>query len=295
MQPKSSYPAGIAALISTIFIMCMCSATLGWIEACNGDERVTFWEDLFDNGKLDQLHSCAEVPVSALPAGCATMDWISPYISPFTGPFDLSVTPLPEAASYEFVVTYPDGTQVVLTSPTPNTTIITDDLPPGVYSVEVRALDSAGNLLCYTQGSFSRPIPSYVQSCTLAFIAPAENSILPASGPIEFSWMEQPDASSYLLDFTLPNGNHGAMDPTTDTFKKVFMEAFPPGGNYVATITALDAEANSICQDTLTFSKTEAWVPTKRAPNPSDDPQPDTPLLPVLPDPPVFIPTDPAR
>lgn len=295
MQPKPSNPAGIAALISTILMLCMCSATLGWITDCNPDERMTFWEDLFDNGKLDQLHTCAQVPISALPAGCATMEWLSPYVSPFSGPFDLSVTPLPEAASYEFVVTYPDGTQVVYQSSSPDVTVMTDDLPPGIYSVKVNVLDAAGNIICFTSGNFSRPIPSYKQSCTLAFIAPAGNSMLPASGPVEFSWTSQPDASSYILDFTLPNGNHGALDPTTDTFKTVFMEAFTPGGSYIVTVMALDANAQTICQDTMTFTKPEAWTPTKNAPKPPDEPQSDSPLIPILPFPPVFEPTEPPR
>jgi len=261
-------------LMLPVILACSCSAEdlSKGPHACTQQETDLFLQDLEDNGQIDYSHECTGpklptptpglyIPVSDSKQPPCSMEWLSAADAPSYGPYSLDVSPQTGAMSYEFVITYPDGTQTSIISGSSKAILIMDDMPTGAYSVEIHALAFMSDEVCSIKAGFTKPGPGFALNaspeCAMKFISPADGSELTIEGPVDFVWTQQPGAVSYLLDFVLPNGNHGMADPTTNLSKTMYMEAFQPGGTYTVFVKALNMDANMICQVSLSFTKPE--------------------------------------
>jgi hypothetical protein len=99
---------------------------------------------------------------------------------------------------------------------------------------------------------------------------PDNASSLPGTGPVSFTWTEQPGTFKYITTITKPSGEEVSITSSTNSFSKN-MELLPDGGIYKWKVNAYDASINLICSaGPWTFSKTGATQPTATPPSISD-------------------------
>ncbi|MBN1304685.1 MAG: FecR domain-containing protein [Anaerolineales bacterium] len=96
---------------------------------------------------------------------------------------------------------------------------------------------------------------------------PGHNASLLNNGTTDFKWTGIPEAASYKITFTFPDGSRLSLI-TTETSETRYMEAFAASGSYSWTVTALDENGAEICTAApITFSK-PAPDPKKDKPDP---------------------------
>jgi hypothetical protein len=77
---------------------------------------------------------------------------------------------------------------------------------------------------------------------------------LPQVGEVPFDWTDHPDAASYDVIVTQPDGT--PVDYKSDTSsQKLYMENFKDSGLYYVEVAALGSSGEKLCSITLTFSK----------------------------------------
>lgn len=124
---------------------------------------------------------------------------------------------------------------------------------------------------------------------------------LPEVGEVPFDWTDHPDAASYNVKVTDPNG--AVIDYESDSSKKsLFMENYKDAGIYYVEVSALDKNGLILCNIDLTFTKDQVINvdqpdnpqanPTIVAPPEEDNPpQFHIPILIIVPtDPPLDVP-----
>jgi hypothetical protein len=188
---------------------------------------------------------------SELPAdGLLTFDW----------------TDQPGAYKYIITITKPNGaekSQIVWSS---SFQIDAADLPlGGGYRWKVTAYDSNIQPICSSgPWAFTKaesPTPEPPTGC-FQLTSPASGNALPASGPVTFSWTEQPDRYKYILTFIKPDGDEVNLISWTNNYTKD-MALLSGGGTYQWKVTAYDSDINPICTaGPWTFTKPESPAPT---------------------------------
>ncbi|MBN2387461.1 MAG: FecR domain-containing protein [Anaerolineales bacterium] len=113
------------------------------------------------------------------------------------------------------------------------------------------------------------PTSTPLGSC-FELTTPANGAELPASGPVTFTWSEQPGAYKYILTIVKPDGAQIALISWTNSYQKD-MARLPEGGTYLWQVTAYDNSLRPICTaGPFTFTKPESSAPTQ--PNPTAGP-----------------------
>jgi hypothetical protein len=77
---------------------------------------------------------------------------------------------------------------------------------------------------------------------------------LPKTGETPFEWTGHPDAKKYELVVTQPNGSTIPYKSDGVT-KSLYMENYKQAGQYLVTLSALDASNQPICSINLIFTK----------------------------------------
>lgn len=102
-------------------------------------------------------------------------------------------------------------------------------------------------------------------ACDLRFVQPSPSAHIPDMGAVQFEWTSVPKAANYSLELQLPAGAGSPwVLPPKGTVKTLYMENFPAGGDYRASIKALGAGGEVLCVANFPFSKTAANVPADK-------------------------------
>ena len=99
--------------------------------------------------------------------------------------------------------------------------------------------------------------PTATALACVDLLNPSSGSDLPPVGKVEFTWEPLPDAASYLLTFTYPDGFTTSF-ATKENYVRRYMETMAAGGNYKWEVAALDRDKKEICKTAMaSFNKPE--------------------------------------
>jgi hypothetical protein len=171
----------------------------------------------------------------------------------------------PEAYKYIITVVKPNGAEKSWIAWRSSIQIDALDLPlEGVYSWSVTAYDANIHPICTSDTlTFSKPatLPSPEATCfELTF--PEDGAELPETGPITFTWQEQPGRYKFVITLTKPDGSEFSKIVWTNSYT-LEAEALPLGGAYQWQVTAYDSNIRPICTSgPRTFTKPGTPIPT---------------------------------
>jgi len=102
-----------------------------------------------------------------------------------------------------------------------------------------------------TETATPTPIPCF------KLLTPENETNLPATGKVIFTWEPMPGAAGYRLEFILPNGVLVPFE-VTDTRYARYIESFPMGGVFTWRVSAFDPNGVLLCITApFSFSKPE--------------------------------------
>ena len=192
---------------------------------------------------------------------------------PLNGLIQFDWNDQPDAYKYILNIIKPNGAQKSQIAWRSSAQVDPSELPlAGTYQWSVTAFDSNIQPIC-TSGPWTftkpeSPTPTPVANC-FSLASPADGSALPETGPVTFTWAEQPGRYKYVITFTKPSGGEISLISWTNTYTKN-MELLPEGGTYSWKVTAYDSTITPICSaGPRTFTK-----PGTAAPTPTSTPIP---------------------
>lgn len=201
------------------------------------------------------LGSCFSL---GLPANGGAQDAASPIV------FDWGDQP--GAYKYILTITKPNGVQKTQIAWNSTLQLEPGDLPfAGTYQWQVTAYDSAIQPIC-TAGPWSfvkaeSPAPTPAADC-FQLLAPLDLSGQGESGPLTFSWNEQPGRLKYILTVFTPQGGELSEKVYTNSLT-LELGDLPTEGSYTWQVTAYDTNYNPICTaGPWSFTKPGTPAPT---------------------------------
>lgn len=172
-----------------------------------------------------------------------------------------------QADAYKYIITIikPNGAEKSWITWRSSIQIDALDLPlEGTYSWSVTAYDANINPICASETwTFTKPVtvPPPATAC-FELTDPAEGAELPETGPITFTWQEQPGRYKFVITITRPDGSEFSKIVFTNSYT-LPAESLPQGGAYQWQVTAYDSNIRPICSsEPRTFTKPGSPIPT---------------------------------
>ena len=95
-------------------------------------------------------------------------------------------------------------------------------------------------------------------TCSIRFTKPVNTAEIPNFGPVLFEWTNVPAADGYSLKVSPPADTSLPWTyAVAGTSKKVYMENFPMGGNFIVSVNARGKDEKVLCTASLIFNKEE--------------------------------------
>jgi hypothetical protein len=168
---------------------------------------------------------------------------------------------------YKYVITFikPNGGEISRLAWTNSYEIgFAELLQEGAYQWRVTAYDASIQPIC-TAGPFTftkAASPTPTQGSCFELTSPADGTTLPATGPVTFTWSEQPGRYKYILTITKPDGSEFSRIVWTNSYT-IQAEAMTEGGTYTWQVAAYDLSIKPICTaGPRTFTKLGAPTAT---------------------------------